>query len=285
MEVFFQMRFSYCGKPTGLVNRKARQSRKFNEDDVLQQFEMLERLTLPSLRDQKDPAFRLVLLSSDRMPDACKDHLTWLLNHYLPGRSQVLYARPLIPGRVFRHFMQQHARGQEPVIQTQVLDGDAFGERFVRTLREHAIENWSAEAQEDKRAASKGTFMTFRRGLNLRMQGKKITGLEPTALRKTPFGLSLVARAVSRYNPALINPDGLGVKFPHVSIRTKRFNCLRIVTGKLAQQMPPIEEQVLAQAQQDFGVLRLAHDIPVVDDRPLPKPVDVDAVVRMRKTA
>lgn len=279
MEVFFQMRFSYCGKPGGLVRRRGTAPRGLTEAEVLRQFEVLERLTLPSLRDQDDPSFRLILLTSARMPQAGKDHLTWLLNHYLPGRSHVEYARPMIPGRVFRRYMQGIGHGEAPVVQTQVLEGDAFGRRFVQKLREHAIESWAATPE------SGGTFMSFKRGLNLRLERRKPVGLEVTTAPVTPFGLSLVARPSGRYNPALINPDGLGVKLPHVSIRTRSLHCMRAVGADDVADLPPVEARILAEAQQEFSVLRAVHAIPTTEDQRLKAPVDVSHVGRLRRSA
>jgi hypothetical protein len=284
MEVFFQMRFSYCGKPDGLVSRRDKTSNRLCETEILRQFELLERLTLPSLRDQDDPSFRLVLLTSARMPEDCKDHLTWLLNHYLPGRSDILYARPMVPGRVFRKYMQSLGHRSEPVVQTQVLDGDAFGRRFVQTLREHAIENWASEPVSGSEATSRGTFMSFKRGFNLRMVRKKPVGLEAICTPSTPFGLSLVARSTGRYNPALVDRDALGVKLPHSSIRTRDIHCLRLVTGEAAEHMPPIEEGLLSEAQREFSVLRSAREISTAKDRPENEPVHVDGVVKLRRT-
>ncbi|SFR48473.1 Putative rhamnosyl transferase [Litoreibacter janthinus] len=265
------------------MTRASNSSRAFNEADILRQFDVLERLTLPSLRDQDDPSFRLVMLSSARMPDECKDHLTWLLNHYLPGRSEVLYSRPMVPGRVFRRYMQGLGRGDAPVIQTQVLDGEAFGKRFVQRLREHGIESWATGPTGEGRSATGGTFISFKRGLNLRIERKKLTALEPTTAPSVPFGLSLVARPSSRYNPTLINADGLGVKFPHVSIRSQGLHCLRAISGESAKVMPAIEQRILDQAINEFNILRAPHDIRVSEDRAQPQPTDVNGVVRLRR--
>lgn len=286
MEVFFQMRFSYCGKPSGILPCRTKASKILNEATILRQFDLLERVTLPSLRDQSDPSFRLVILTSARMPEDCKEHLTWLLNHYLPGRSQVLYSRPMIPGRVFRRFMQGLGRGDVPVIQTQVVEGDAFGTHFVQKLREHSIESWAnAPVGTGGRAGktSKSTFLSFKRGLSLGMKHKCFVGLEQASTPATPFALSLVSRPSSRYNPMLINPDGLGVKFPHTSIMTQDFHCLRAQRGEQGQHMKPVEAKLLAQAAREFSILQAPHKIPTRQDLPQCEPMEVDGVVRFRQ--
>jgi len=286
MEVFFQMRFSYCGKPSGIAQKRTKKSQEINEEKILRKFELLERMTLPSLRDQEDPRLRLILLTSLRMPEDCKDHLTWLLNHYLPGRSSIIYARPMIAGRVFRGHMQGLSNGDDPVVQTQVVDGDAFGKSFVKTLREHAIENWSSVPTSGKPSVTGGTFMSFNRGLNLRLKDKTPAGLEVTTAPSVPFGLSLVARASGRYNPELINPAVLGKKLPHVSIRTKDVHCMRVANGEAAHVMSPVDEGILAQAQQEFGALQSVQGIsstPRAAQAPMPVEAEVEVAEKMRR--
>ncbi|WP_298256029.1 glycosyltransferase [uncultured Litoreibacter sp.] len=275
------MKFFYCGKPKGIVGNRVSKSREDCEENILKQFELLERVTLPSLRDQSDPQFRLVLLTSTRMPQECKDHLTWLLNHYLPGRSEVLFARPMVAGRVFRNYMQRLGDGPDTVIQTQVLEGDAFGVTFVKTLREHAIQSWS-QIPTEKGQRTGGTFMSFKRGLKLRLRENTPVGLEVTSTSNAPFGLSLVARRTGRYNPELINPDVLGVKLPHVSIRTRDIHCMRVVSGESARNMPPVDEDILIQARQEFGVLKSADAVARKRNR-LRVAQTVDGVIGMRR--
>ncbi|WP_158269894.1 glycosyltransferase [Litoreibacter ponti] len=246
-----------------------------NDDEILRQFDLLERITLPSLRDQSDPQFRLTLLCSARMPQEGREHLDWLLNHYLPGRSEAIFARPMIPGRVFRRQMQGLGRGDEPVIQTQICEGEGFGRNFVRRLREHGIESWAKLPCDGGAKAAKGTFMSFRRGLRLGMRGKAFVGLEPVTSPDMPFALSLVARPSSRYNPMLINADGLGHRFPHVGVMTQTLHCLRARNLGQTDKMLPPERRILSQAGAEFRVLRGGHRIECVEDQVLAKPVDV----------
>lgn len=284
MEVFFQMRFAYCGKPDGILTRhKIKPAKVLDESQILRQFDLLERVTLPSLRDQIDPSFQLLVLTSTRMPKDCKEHLNWLLNHHLPGRAKAIFARPMVPGRVFRRHMQGLGRGDVPVIQTQVFNGDGFSPVFVQRLREHGIENWTGGAQNSSKRGGSGTFLSFRRGWKLGMRHKSFTGLEQTSGPIKPFALSLIARPSSRYTPMLINPDLLGVKFPHVSIMSQKIHCLRVVRGDQEANLGPIEKRQLSQAEADFSFLRQGHKIPVIEDQVLPEPMDVQGVVPLRR--
>jgi len=284
MDVFFQMRFAYCGKPDGILTRKKPNAGAVLDDtQILREFELLERVTLPSLAAQIDPSFQLLVLSSARMPEDGKEHLTWLLNHHLPGRARAIFARPMVPGRVFRRHMQGLGRGDVPVIQTQILKGDAFSPTFVQRLREHGIENWTANPRSRAEKAASGTFMSFRRGWTLGMRHKSFTGLEQARAPIKPFALSLVARPSSRYTPMLINPDLLGVKFPHVSVMSEKIHCLRVLRGPKATDMPAVEKKLLTQAEADFGFLAQGHKIPVVEDQVIATPRDMSEVVPLRR--
>lgn len=282
MDVFFQMKFAYCGKPDGLLKRRSKSPKPLNDAEILRQFDLLERITLPSLRDQTDPTFRLTLLCSARMPVEGREHLDWLLNHYLPGRSSVIFARPMVAGRVFRRQMQALGRGDEPVIQTQILEGEGFGRDFVRRLREHGIENWAGLPADSNARAAKGTFLSFRRGLRLGLRGREAVALEPVSAPAMPFALSLVARPSSRYNPLLINPEGLGHKFPHVAVMTQKLHCLRAVQGPEVADMRPPERRVVSQAAEDFALLRGGHRIQCSEDQVWPDPIPVERVPTRR---
>lgn len=264
MEVYFQMRFSYCGRPDGTAP-KPRQDitqKALPTPSIQESFELLERVTLPSLRDQTDPGFKLIILTSARIPPEFRDQLNWLCNHYLPGRHSIIYARPMIAGRAFRRHMQGVGGGDEPVVQTQLLEGDAFGHEFVKELKKHAIELFQSSGGLTLGARSAGgTFMSFASGYVAGRYRDKIVGLEHCSTIDVPFALSLVARPSGRFNPSLIHIEDLGAKYPHTTVITKKPHCLRVIEAQSPFDMIPASSTLLSQAKEQFGLLRGPHEV------------------------
>lgn len=99
-----------------------------------------EHLTLKSLQNQSDPEFRLLVVSSDRMPGEFRQRLTGIC----AGTPQVIlkFVPPQHVSDVIRDVIAEYELKFADVIQFRLDDDDSVAKDYIRRLRRHASCMW-----------------------------------------------------------------------------------------------------------------------------------------------
>lgn len=212
MQILFLMRYSYFGESGWRSEASRDLDRLLDPQRLKTRAEYLSKIALPSLAAQNDGDFRLVVLSSEAMPDWRRRHLTEMCKDTLgTARATVVYRRPGHAAHMFRRVIQKKFGDAPATTQVVLDDDDAVSRDFVERLRPEA------QMAHDMRDARKPfTFLSFPRGLTLsladrtprlyhRMMPFTNLGLSlvgPTDMRKNVFGTA--HKQVARHNPARV---------------------------------------------------------------------------------
>lgn len=138
MQTIFQTRFSFLGQSgwSGAASQSAKQL--FDPDRLEGRFKLFEKITLASLLDQSDPDFRLMVLSSVRMPERFQTRLTELCLDTLGDRAEVIFRDKGRASRKFRAAMHERFADQPVTTQVVLDDDDALSRDFVAYCKAEA---------------------------------------------------------------------------------------------------------------------------------------------------
>ncbi len=209
MQFVFQMRYSYFGLGGWRSKASRDPAALFDTERLAKRAYFLEKIALASLAAQTDPDFKLVVLSSDQLPDPQKRFLKEVCNDMLGHkRVRVLFRGQGRAGNIFRRF--QHNRLNSDPFTTQIVldDDDAVSSDFVETLRpeaEFAKSTFSGSDSYSFVSQAQGVSAVFTDG-----------ALE-FAHKTTPFvnlGLALVAPTLTKRNPFLVAHKNIDQRHP-----------------------------------------------------------------------
>lgn len=132
------IRFSYYGLTDTRLQPDAGDTALaalYDETRIARRFHLFENLTLPSLMAQTDQDFRILVMSSDVMPDAFKERL-WLVASRLP-QATVVFSRTRRSIHAYQRHMED-ALGPDRTAQPlhfRLDDDDALACSFIARLR------------------------------------------------------------------------------------------------------------------------------------------------------
>ena len=107
MHVLYLMRYSFYGQ-SGWRGEESRDPEKLFSPERLEQREYyLRKVALPSLRDQTNQDFNLIVLSSTLLPNPYKDRLKDVCNDILGPRAHVIFREPDSTSKVFQKYRWQ----------------------------------------------------------------------------------------------------------------------------------------------------------------------------------
>lgn len=196
MQVVFEMRYSYFGK-SGWRSRASKDpNRLFDSERLKKRADLFEKIALASLSSQDDTDFKLVLLSSEGLPDGHKTYLKEMCNDVLGSqRAHVLFRRPEQAGTWFKKYLRNSLNDQEYTAQIVLDDDDAVSNDFVSVMRREALALQSLfENDEDY------CYFSQAQGLSAVFESDRCQLLHRTSPLNTQ-GLMLVARTDTRRNP------------------------------------------------------------------------------------
>ncbi|APX11809.1 glycosyltransferase [Tateyamaria omphalii] len=196
MQVVFQMRYSYFGK-SGWRSRASRDpARLFSEERLSKRAYFFEKIALASLTSQQDEDFKLVLLSSEGLPDRHKTYLTEICNDMLGShRAHVIFRAPQKAGNCFRTYQHDALNSEDYTAQVVLDDDDAVSCDFVDVMRREALAMRSLFRTEDDYC-----YVSQAQGLSAVFDNDAYQLLHRTVPFNTQ-GLMLVARTRTRRNP------------------------------------------------------------------------------------
>ncbi len=132
------IRFSYYGLTDTRLQPDAEDTALatlYDETRIARRFHLFENLTLPSLMAQTDQDFRILVMSSDVMPDAFKERL-WLVASRLP-QATVVFSRTRRSIYAYLRHMEDALgpdRSAQP-LHFRLDDDDALACSFIARLR------------------------------------------------------------------------------------------------------------------------------------------------------
>ena len=197
MQTFFLTRYSFFGKSDWRSKASNDPELLLNPARLEQRETLFERIALQSLSDQTDPDFKLLVLSSEAMPEAYKKRLLALCNDMLGERAHVLFRKPQRTAGCFNQYRaQQLPRKSKYVIQSILDDDDGVSSDFVsRIKREARVAERSFEKKDDY------TFISHATGVNLKISEDGSAEVTHRSMPCTTQGLTLVSRSNSNRSP------------------------------------------------------------------------------------
>ncbi len=159
--VFGYMRFSFFGKNDTLVARNLSDDQErfdalYNAARMENRFYFFEKITLPSFRAQTDKDYKLIIVSSDVMPDEYKQRLNNAVAD-IPQIEVVYSNAPNLKVELNPRIADMTAGNAEKTVHFRMDDDDAICSTMIQRLR--AI----------RRRARKNELVSFPRGLYLTM--------------------------------------------------------------------------------------------------------------------
>lgn len=170
-QVFGYMRFSFLGRNDTKIGRGVEDTAErmrilYDPARMEERFHFLERITLPSLRAQTDPDFRLVIVSSPQMPDPFRERLASAIAD-LP-QAEILWSEAAHVTHALDPWIERETAGAtEPSVHFRLDDDDAIAAPMISWLKELG------------RTAPRDAMISFPRGFYLGCNAG-----EPLLLRK-----------------------------------------------------------------------------------------------------
>ena len=189
ISVLFVTRFSFLGKGGWKNAETATAETLYEPARIARRMEIFEHVTLPSLRDQRDPGFRHLILSGADMPTVQKKALRTLVGDMLGERAEVYFRKPGVVGRIVRRWVKGAYDFETPLAQVALDDDDAVATDFVEILKQEA-----ARALDVNYDGDDHMFLSFPRGISLILKDDGVK-LHHRNVFYTNQGLALVAKA------------------------------------------------------------------------------------------
>lgn len=227
MRVIFETRFSFQGKSgwRSLASRDA--ALLFDPDRLEKRFTLYENITLPSLANQTDNDFNLVVLASARMPDKFRTRLQAVTEARLgPGRCFIKFARPGYAGKKMGAIISSRYKDESRIAEVVLDDDDAISNTFVSDLKTAVAQN-SDRLDQDPGYC----FFSFPSGVSLSASDGRIR----LTRRHVPFtnlGLTLVSKPGTRPSVFSVAHLRIGDRHPHVVIESGAIDYVRTLHGQ-----------------------------------------------------
>lgn len=195
MQVVFLTRYSFFGQ-SGWRSRASRDpGRLFDLERLKKRAYFFEKIALASLCSQQDQDFKLVLLSSEGLPQEHKSYLQQVCGDSLGDRAHVIFREPAPAGNRFRRYIRNHLTDDPMTLQVVLDDDDAVSTDFVKVMKAEAM-----AAETLFRTPEDYTYISQAQGISAVFEN----GTVSLTHRSVPFntqGLGLLARTQSRRNP------------------------------------------------------------------------------------
>ena len=228
MDIVFETRFSFFGSSGWRSAASTDPALLFDEERLESRLSLFHDITLASLKDQSDPDFRHLVISSKKLPEPFKKRLTEMCADVLgEKRSEVIFRPYGSCARMVRQWIRTEYPHETPVAQVVLDDDDAVSVDFVEVLKRE-VENNDAQIYDEEPMY----FVSFPRGVSMVLDGeRRFSGLFDRSVPCTDLGLTMVAPAGHRKNPFGIAHRKVADRHATRIIHTKRPFYIRTVHG------------------------------------------------------
>lgn len=270
MHLLYLMRYSYFGQ-SGWRGEASRDPGKLFDPERLEEREyFLRKVALPSLRDQSDQDFNLIVLSSPMMPQKYQTRLQDICHDMLGSRAHVIFREPDSTSRVFQKYRWQTFNRYAHTAQIVLDDDDAVGVDFTADLRGEA----NAAVTLRKADQPNYTFLSWPRGVTAEFKEGELK-LIPRNVPATNLGLTVVAPTESHRSPFRVAHHKVLERRPVRVIHTLEPQYIRSVHGsndsKGRRGNDSVREEDMPRLYKTFPLLDgLKSDwkMPFSDDKP-----------------
>ncbi|MEL7343910.1 MAG: glycosyltransferase [Pseudomonadota bacterium] len=249
MDVLFETRFSFLGTSGWREQTTTTAETLYEPERMRQRFELFEKLTLPSLRDQSDPDFRHYVLSGRDMPEAQKKTLREMCHDMLGDRADVQFRKPGPVAQFVTRYTRRTYRKSPRLAQVVLDDDDALSTDYVQVLR--------AEAEAARAYEHDGLdflYLTFPRGVTLRFNEDGPPDVFDRNVVNTNLGLALVGPGDTKRNPFAVAHKMVYRRHPVRVIQTRRPFYVRSLhdynDSRRQKQVKPFNAKKIAEAAQ-----------------------------------
>ncbi len=247
MDVLFQTRFSFLGTSGWRAQATTTAETLYEPSRMRQRFELFEKLTLHSLRDQTDPDFRHYVLSGKDMPEDQKKTLREMCHDMLGDRADVQFRKPGPVAQFVTRYTKRTYREVPRFAQVVLDDDDALSTDYVDVLR--------AEAEAAQRYQHDGLdflYLTFPRGVTLRFNEDATPEVFDRNVVNTNLGLALVGPGDTKRNPFAVAHKMVYRRHPVRVIQTRRPFYVRALhdfnDSRRQRQVKPFDAKRIAEA-------------------------------------
>ena len=200
LQVVFQTRYSFFGSSGWRSAASKDEAELFDPARLSRRFELFRKMNLASLRDQTDGDFRLVVLTSTRMPEDHLKLLTEACHDTLgAGKCHILPRAPGGAGQWLRQYMTRSLNDTSHAAQVVLDDDDAVSADFVESVRreaEHAVRGLGAGRD--------CVYLSYATGMTALHHPDGGIDLMDRVIPFTNLGLTLVAPTTTRKNPFML---------------------------------------------------------------------------------
>ncbi|WP_321828787.1 glycosyltransferase [Thalassovita sp.] len=255
MHLLYLMRYSFYGQ-SGWRGEASRDPEKLFSPERLEQREYyLRKVALPSLRDQTDQDFNLIVLSSTLMPKPYQDRLKEVCNDMLGPRAHVIFREPDSTSKVFQKYRWQTFNRYAHTAQIVLDDDDAVGVDFTADLRGEA----NAAVALRKANQPNYVFLSWPRGVTALFEDGNLE-LIPRNVPATNLGLTVVAPSESHRSPFRVAHHKVLERRPVRVIHTLEPQYIRSVhasnDSKGRRGTEPVKAETLPMLFKTFPLLR-----------------------------
>jgi hypothetical protein len=209
-DIYCHIRFSFFGQTDTRLkpeDHDAAQVQLYNETRMARRFFLFENLTLPSLRAQTDRDFKIVIMSSDIMPERFKDRLRAITAQ--DGNVILDFSTRRNGAFAFRQHIEDSlgAGFYKTAVHFRLDDDDALASNYIARLRAVSY------------GLSVGTHVTFPTGLTLfpAQAGGSVGAVFPHRQLLIGLGLAIICGASFRKNPFQMMHGNVWQRWPVVS--------------------------------------------------------------------
>ncbi|MBW4707815.1 putative rhamnosyl transferase [Roseobacter sp. YSTF-M11] len=199
LQAVFQTRYSFFGQSGWRSDTSKAQELLFDPERLNKRLDLFLKMNLACLRDQSDPDFKLVVLTSSLLP---QDHLKLLTEacHDVIGkkRAHVIARAPGSAGRWLQKFTQRRLNTHSHSAQIVLDDDDAVSVDFVESCKREG-EFALSRFRDDQDCV----YLSYATGMTARFEDDGIT-LMPRVVPFTNLGLALVAPTDTSKNPYML---------------------------------------------------------------------------------
>lgn len=200
MQMVIETRYSFFGSSGWRSPASKEKDLLFDPTRLSKRLELFEKMNLASLRDQTDPDFKLVVLTSADLP---KDHLERMKQACLDilgeERVRILGRKTGSAGQWLRRYVRNHLNTADHTAQVVLDDDDALSVDFVERCRREAL-----YALSQFREGQECVYLSFANGFTGYFHEDGGMDLLPRDVAFTNLGLTLVAPTLTRKNPFLL---------------------------------------------------------------------------------
>lgn len=226
MHMLYMMRYSFFGQ-SGWQSDASRDPGKLFDPKRLEEREyFLRKVSLASLRDQTDPDFNVIVLSSTLMPQDYQDRLKDICHDMLGVRAHVIFRDPEKAAGAFETYRKATFNRYTYSAQIVLDDDDAVGVDFTADLRGEA----QAALALRKADQPNYVFLSWPRGITAEFQEGALN-LIPRNVPANNQGLTVVAPTDSRRSPFRVAHQKVLQRRPVRVIHTLEPCYLRAVHG------------------------------------------------------